>query len=105
MGVQAQGRGKKSEIEKLREQVQGMQMQIDELKRATQGTQADTEGYDSDTERGAAISGFLRQQKVAANRRDRGRRAPSESDDDEILPGYELPSPFHCAVSDSSNAC
>jgi hypothetical protein len=86
MGVQ--GRGKKSEVEELREQVQGMQMQIDELKRARQATQADTEGCRSDTERGAAITGFLRQQEETAHGGHRRRRAPSESDDDEEIPEY-----------------
>jgi hypothetical protein len=105
MVVQGQGRGKKSEVEQLREQLQGMQMQIDELKRARQATRADTEGYCSDTERGAAVNGFLEKQRETAHRRDRSRRAPSESDDDDMLPGYEFPSPFHCAVSDPSNAC
>jgi hypothetical protein len=89
MGIQAQGRGGKSEIEKLREQVQGMQMQIDELKRARQATQGDTGDYFSDTERrtaAAAAAGTSRQQKAAAYRRARRRRAPTESDDDEDTP-------------------
>jgi hypothetical protein len=89
MGVQ--GRGKKSEIEQLREQVREMRMEMNELKRATQ-TQADAEVYCSDAEDGAAAAaGSLRPQNVAAHRRGRRRRAPTESDDDEEIPEYELP--------------
>ena len=86
MGVQ--GRGNKSEIDKLREQVLGMRMELNDLKRATQ-TQANAEGYCSDAQDGAAASSS-RRQKAAVHRRDRRRRAPTDSDDDEEIPEYEL---------------
>jgi hypothetical protein len=83
MGVQ--GRGNKSEIEKLREQVRGMRMELNDMKRATQ-TQADAEDYCSGAEDGAAVASSSRRQKTAAHRRTRRHRAPTESDDDEEIP-------------------
>jgi len=84
MGVR--GRGNKSEIEELKEQVRKMRMEMNELKRATQ-TQADAEDYCSGAEDGAAAAGgSLRPEEVAERRCNRRDRAPTESDDEEVTP-------------------
>lgn len=98
MGVQ--GRGNKSEVDELKEQLRGMQVQLDDLKRATQ---ANNEVYCWEDDCGAArAAGSSGRQGGATNLRNRRRRPPSESDDSEEVPEYGLPL---CSCVDLGEEC